>query len=242
MSTLSKHSTTTDETHSKIEIAGDSNEFIIMGGQKFLRHELMGAMTMNNPTNKFANPGPLGLCAFGISTFVLCLINAQASGVTTPNLAVGLAVFYGGTVQFLAGVWEFFVGNTFGFVALVSYGSFWLSWAAIYIPGFGVQAAYAEDPEQLKQAAGLFLTGFAIFTFMLMILTIRTNVAFFALFFCLFMTFVLLAAGDFTLNVGITRAGGVFGVITALIAFYNAFAGVATKQNSYFGAKTFKLP
>ena len=73
------------------------------------------------------NPAPLGLCAFALSTFVLSLFNAQAMGIKIPNIAVSLALFYGGLAQFLAGCWEFVTGNTFGMTALTSYGAFWLS-------------------------------------------------------------------------------------------------------------------
>jgi succinate-acetate transporter protein len=224
----------------KIQTTGDGNEFVVIGKQKFYRHELMEAFggTLNPglsapPVHKFANPAALGLSAFSLTTFVLSCYNAGAHGVHTPNVVVGLAAFYGGAVQFLAGVWELVVGNTFGGTALTSYGAFWLSFAAINVESFGIVAAYGEDVEQLDNAVAFYLIGWGMFTFMLTTLTLKSTAAFFSLFFFLGVTYVLLAAGDFAGNANLTKAGGVFGIITAFLGFYNAWAGVATKTNSY---------
>lgn len=225
----------------KIQTSGDNNEYVVIGNTKYLRHELMQAFggSLNPglsppPKHNFANPGPLGLSAFALTTFVLSMYNAQAMGITTPNVVVGLTFFYGGIVQLFAGLWEMMVGNTFGATALSSYGGFWLAFGAIHIESFGIVAAYADHEDQLPNAIGFFLVGWAIFTFILTLCTLKSTVAFCALFSFLTMTFVLLAAGEFTGKVGVARAGGVFGVITAFLGFYNAFAGVANKTNSYF--------
>lgn len=244
----SKGTGSTADEVGNIRTTGEGEEFIIIGKQKFYRHELMSAFggTLNPglspfPTHKFANPAPLGLSAFSLTTFVLSMYNAQAMGITVPNVVVGLAAFYGGAVQFLAGVWEMAIGNTFGATALTSYGAFWLSFAAINVKSFGIAEAYGEDATQLENALGFYLLAWGLFTFMLWLCTIKSTVAFSSLFFLLFMTFILLAAGAFTGKVGCTRAGGVFGVVTAFVGFYNAFAGVANKQNSYFTANPIPL-
>lgn len=244
----SKASRSTSDEVKGIRTAGDGNEFIIIGKQKFYRHEVMSAFggTLNPgvspyPTNLFANPAPLGLSAFSLTTFVLSMYNARAMGVTTPNVVVGLAAFYGGAVQFLAGVWEMAVGNTFGATALTSYGAFWLSFAAINVESFGIAAAYGDDVTQFHNAVGFYLIAWGLFTFMLWLCTIKSTVAFSSLFFLLFLTFMLLGAGDMTGKVGVTRAGGVMGVITAFDGFYNAFAGVANRQNSYIVANPIPL-
>lgn len=254
MSSESIHSLhSTKETSSlpsvgKIHTTGVGEEFVVIGNQKFYKHELMQAFggTLNPgytpfPVNQFANPSPLGLCGFAMTTFVLSMVNAQAMGIKVANVTVGLACFYGGFAQFCAGLWEGIVGNTFAFCALTSYGSFWLAWATINLDAFGIASAYA-DTDQLPSAVGFFLIGWALFTFMLFLCTLKSTVAFTALFFMLFMTFVLLAAGEMTGKVGVSRAGGVFGVITAFIAFYDAFAGVANKLNSYITVRPFPLP
>lgn len=233
----------------KLQYDGDSNQYIIIGNKKYYTHELMSAFggTLNpGPAPflepKFGNPASLGLSAFALTTFVLSLVNARAMGITVPNIVLGLACFYGGVVQFAAGIWELFLGNTFGGTALTLYGAFWLSFAAIRIKAFGIIAAYGKDEKALASAVGFYLVGWAIFTFMLTLVTMKSTLAFFLLFFSLTITFILLAAGEFTGKVGVTRAGGVIGVICAFIAWYNAWAGVATKQNSYFTSHVIPLP
>lgn len=232
----------------RVATAGVADEFVIIGNQKFLRHELMRAFggTLNPglspyPVNKFANPAPLGLSAFAMTTLVLSLFNAQAMGITTPNVVVGLACFYGGGAQLLAGVWELVVGNTFGGTALTSYGAFWLSYAAINIKAFGIVEGYADDMDSFHNAVGFFLLAWGLFTLMLTMATVKSTLGFFLLFFFLSITFFLLAAGEFTLKTSVSRAGGVVGVITGFLGFYNALAGVATKQNSYFTVKPVPL-
>ncbi|KAG7665955.1 uncharacterized protein J8A68_000578 [[Candida] subhashii] len=243
-----EHSLDTDEPVNRIQTTGDGNEFVVIGNHKYYRHELMSAFggTLNpglspRPVHQFANPAPLGLCAFALTTFVLSSYNARVGGITIPRAVLGLAAFYGGLVQFLAGVWEMAIGNTFGATALTSYGAFWLAYNALLVPAFGVEAAY-EGSGQWATAVAFFLTGWAIFTFILTLLTLKSTVFFCALFSCLTLTFVLLAIGDFIGSVATTRAGGVVGIITAFLGFYNAYAGTATPTNSYFGAKVIPLP
>lgn len=239
---------TTETPIAQILPAGDGDEFVMIGKNKFYKHELMAAFggTLNPgasplPSNVFANPAPLGLAAFSLSTFVLSMFNAQAQGVSTPNVVVGYACFYGGLVQMLAGVWEMVVGNTFGASALTLFGAFWLSFGAIFLPAFGIREAYGDDVHQFQQALGFFLTGWALFTFMITLCTVKSTVAFCSLFSFLTLTYILLAAGAFTMRTGVTRAGGVVGVITAFIGWYNAFAGTATKSNSYITARPIPL-
>lgn len=257
MSSESAHSSkdmTSVDDHSRVPVgtvqqSGEGDEYVILGSQRFYKHELMSAFggTLNPglapfPKRQFGNPSPLGLCGFALTTFVLSMYNARAMGIEIPNVVVGLACFYGGFVQFIAGIWEGFVGNTFALCALTSYGSFWFAFAAIHLKAFGIVEAYGEDTAQLKNAVSFFLVGWTIFTFMLTLCTLKSTVAFCSLFSFLTITFALLTAGEFAGNVGVTRAGGVFGVVTAFIAFYNAFAGTATPTNSYFTAKAVALP
>src|SRR5579863_10314809 len=108
-----------------------------------------------------ANPAPLGLCAFALTTFVLSTINAGWFPAGATNVVVGLALFYGGLGQILAGMWEFRSGNTFGATAFTSYGGFWLSFAIILIPGTGVLAAILPV---VHSALGVYLLAWAIFT------------------------------------------------------------------------------
>src|SRR2546430_16965993 len=121
-----------------------------------------------------ANPAPLGLCGFALTTFVLSSINAGWFPATGTNIVVGLAIFYGGLAQLCAGMWEFRSGNTFGATAFSSYGAFWLSFAAIFIPGTGILAAITPVPHQ---ALGVYLLGWTIFTGLMFLGTFRSNIA-----------------------------------------------------------------
>lgn len=234
--------------HGITEVVADG-EFIQFGNEKYRRDELVEAFggTLNPglappPKHNLANPAPLGLCGFALTTFLLSLINAGARGVTIPNIVVGLAFFYGGAAQLVAGMFEIALGNTFGGVALSSYAGFWGGWAAIYVDSFGIASAY-KDPTEFRYAVGIFLVGWFIFTFFMMLMTLKSTVAFFSIFFFLSITFLLLAIAEFKADgVAIKKAAGVFGVITAFAAWYNAYAGIANKQNSYITVKAIHLP
>jgi len=183
-----------------------------------------------------ANPAPLGLSAFALTTFVLSSINA---GFIVPsvgagvNIVLGLALFYGGVVQLLAGMWEFRAGNTFGATAFSSYGGFWLAFGVIFIPGSGVLSALTTAPSPLEPALGLFLLGWTIFTGIMFIATLKSNLALVALFGFLFLTFLMLTIGHLNNgNLTFIQIGGWLGIITALVAWYTALAGVLSSTKS----------
>jgi succinate-acetate transporter protein len=131
---------------------------------------------------------------------------------------------------------EMAVGNTFGATALSSYGGFWLSFAIVLTPGgFDIVSSYSSpggDPNAFNNAFGFFLAGWFIFTFLLLICTLRSTVAFFLLFFFLDLTFLFLAVAHLQSKAGVahsglTKAGGYFGIFSAFMAWYNALAGIA---------------
>jgi len=185
------------------------------------------------PYRPLGNPGPLGLSAFAATTFVLSLINLSAHNVTVPNVVLGMAFFYGGLCQLLAGMWEFACNNTFGGTALSSYGGFWLSFAVILTPGFNVVGAYT-DVAMLETALGFYLFAWFIFTFLMLICTLRTSVAFVFLFFTLDMAFLFLALDKMITSPSCQKAGGAFGLLAAFTAWYCALAAMLTKENSFF--------
>lgn len=128
------------------------------------------------------------------------------------------------------------VGNTFGATALSSYGGFWLSYALIFTPSLAVTDAYAGT-NQTDGAVGFFLTGWFIFTTILLLCTMRSTIMFFSLFFTLDLAFLFLACADYATQNGATSAadglqtaGGVFGMLAAFLAWYNAFAGLADSR------------
>lgn len=207
---------------------------------------------------KFANPAPLGLSAFALTTFVLSAINLGTRGVNVPNIVVPLALGYGGLVQLLAGMWEMAVGNTFGATALSSYGGFWIAYGIMLTPHWNIlgqggpyasDAAKAVDPQMSDSALGFFLTGWFIFTTILLLCTLRSTVMFFLLFFTLDLCFLMLACSHFAKDNGattayhlLTQAGGGFGMVAAFLAWYNAFAGIADSSNSLFLIPVFHFP
>ncbi|KAK0271519.1 Meiotically up-regulated protein 86 protein [Friedmanniomyces endolithicus] len=216
---------------------GDSVRLPAFGG------EFQPGSYKSTEGRKFANPAPLGLSAFALTTFVLSLINLGTRGITGPSLVIGAAFAYGGLVQLLAGMWEMAVGNTFGATALSSYGGFWIAVGIILTPGgFGIVTSLTTAEGSVKpflDSFGLFLMGWFIFTFILLLCTLRSTVAFFLLFFTLMMAFLMLGIGYLLNSSGgpnesLIKAGGVFGVLAAFLAWYNALAGIADPSNSFF--------
>jgi len=189
----------------------------------------------------FANGAPLGLFSFASTTFMLSMYNVNTRGIHVPNVVVGMALGVGGLCQLLAGMWEFAQGNVFGATAFSSYGGFWLSYAAIFLPGSGIITAYGSNATELNNAVGIFLATWFIVTFFFLITATRISLGLVALFFFLEITFVLLFAGAFTGKVAVTNAGGGFGILTALIAYYNGFAGLVSKENGLFNVPVVHL-
>jgi uncharacterized protein len=170
-----------------------------------------------------ADPAPLGLAAFAMTTFALSVGNAKIWG-PGADAAIALALVYGGAVQLFAGMWEFVRKNTFGALAFSSYGAFWI---AYYV--FGKFVAGGIPAADVPQAVGVFLLGWTIFTFYMVIPSLRVSAAVAAVFILLTITFVLLTIGAFRSNLTVTQWGGYFGIATAAVAWYASFAGVVNE-------------
>jgi succinate-acetate transporter protein len=169
-----------------------------------------------------ADPAPLGLAGFALTTFVLSMFNAGLVDKKGLPIVFGLALAYGGVAQLLAGMWEFRKGNTFGATAFSSYGAFWLSyWAFVTFFAKDVPAANAGS------AVGLYLIGWGIFTAYMWIASFRTTAAVNLVFLLLAITFFLLGIGETTGNTGVGKLGGWVGLATAVAAWYASFAAVA---------------
>jgi uncharacterized protein len=175
-----------------------------------------------------ANPAPLGLAGFAMTTFVLSVIKANWVNSADVPVVLGLALAYGGVAQLLAGMWEFRAGNTFGAVAFSSFGAFWISFFILV----EFNAAQIVAPGNAGHAIGLYEWAWAIFTFYMTIAALRVSGAVLLVFVLLTVTFVLLAIGDSGGNVTVTHWGGYIGVATAVAAWYASFAQVI---NSTFG-------
>lgn len=185
-----------------------------------------------------ADPAPLGLCAFALTTFVLTSTYAGFFPVAASGVAVAVALFYGGVAQLCAGMWEFKRNNTFGATAFTSYGAFWLSYAAILVPGTGILAAITPA---IHQALGVYLLGWTIFTGLMFLGTLRSNIALVAVFGLLFLAFLLLTIGELGPSTTAHQIGGYLGVLTAIVAWYTALAGVLASVKSPFQLPVFPL-
>src|SRR5881227_2387686 len=174
-----------------------------------------------------ADPAPLGLAAFALTTFVLSGHNASF---IPDGIWIGLAIFYGGLIQLLAGMWEFRNRNVFGATAFSTYGGFWLSLGLFVILAETTKlGAGLKGPDVLNSLAW-FLLAFAIFNTYMMMWSTRVSIAVFAVFATLEATEILLAIGFFHQAHGgsayITHIGGWVGIVTAAVAWYASAAGV----------------
>jgi uncharacterized protein len=168
-----------------------------------------------------ADPAPLGLAGFALTTFVLSMFNAHLVSSAGEPVVLGLALAYGGVAQLLAGMWEFRTGNTFGAVAFTSYGAFWISfWALVtfFVPK--IPAAHAGD------AVGLYLWAWGIFTTYMFVASLRTTGAVALVFLLLAVTYILLGIGNSGGHENIIKWGGYVGIATAAAAWYASFAAV----------------
>jgi uncharacterized protein len=174
-----------------------------------------------------ADPAPLGLAGFALTTFVLSMFNADIVGRSGEPVVLGLALAYGGIAQLLAGMWEFRNGNTFGAVAFSSFGAFWISYWLLVT--FGVDQL---SPAHAGSDIGLFLWAWGIFTSYMFIASLRTTAAVALVFLLLATTFILLGIGNSGADDTIVKWGGYIGIATAIAAWYASFAAVT---NSTFG-------
>lgn len=166
-----------------------------------------------------ANPAPLGLMGFGMTTVLLNLHNAGAFGLSTAILAMG--IFFGGLAQVVAGMMEWKKGNTFGTTAFTSYGFFWLALVGLLIlPELGI--GEAAD----KTTMAWFLGLWGVFTAVLFIATLRMNRALQFVFASLALLFFTLALGDALNDPAITQVAGYIGIVCGLSAMYTALAQV----------------
>jgi succinate-acetate transporter protein len=171
-----------------------------------------------------ADPAPLGLAAFAMTTFALSISNTNIWPAGA-SAALALALVYGGAAQLLAGMWEFARRNTFGALAFTSYGAFWISYyvfVKFVAPGI-------KTPADGAVAVGVFLLGWTIFTFYMIFAAFRVSGAVVVVFVLLTATFVFLTIGAFNTSMGANKIGGWLGLATAAAAWYASFGGVVNE-------------
>jgi uncharacterized protein len=188
-----------------------------------------------SPAPAVADPAPLGLAAFALTTFLLSAVNAHwATGNNSTTLAwLGYALGYGGLIQLLAGMWEFKNKNVFGATAFSSYGGFWLG-LYFYVKDV-VASGIAKSGLAVHHDLGWILLGFFIFNTYMMVISTQLNTAVFAVFATLGLTELILFIANFTITSAdvangdtsaLLKVGGYVGIITALTAWYTSMAGV----------------
>ncbi|HEY1821571.1 MAG TPA: acetate uptake transporter [Trebonia sp.] len=172
------------------------------------------------PAAPIADPGPLGLAAFALTTFLLSAVNAHwANGNSAGTAFLGYALAYGGGAQLLAGMWEFRNRNVFGATGFSSWGAFWIG---LFVWTRVAPAASGHD-------LGWILVAWAIFNSYMLLTSTQVNLAVFGVFLTLELTLIFLAIGNFmdSGTGGISQIGGYIGVVTALVAWYTSAAGLA---------------
>ncbi len=193
------------------------------------------------PVSGIADPGPLGLAAFALTTFLLSARNAGWMGHTTGNAWLPFALAYGGLAQLLAAMWEFRNRNVVGATGFGTFGAFWIGLGFYILLVVNPAVAAAKTPLTLLATVttvnhdlGWILLGFAVFTTYATILILQTNTALFSTFFLLWVTLIVLCIGFFNAGAALPLAptttikiGGYLGVITAAVAWYTSAAGMS---------------
>ncbi|CAB4446530.1 unnamed protein product [Rhizophagus irregularis] len=170
--------------------------------------------TTSVPPKAQANAAPLGLSSFAMTLFVFSMYLIGAGGVINHNVALGLALFYGGFIQVLAGIFEMMRG---------------------------ILSSYKDNPEMLRNALGIFLVGWTIFAFIMLLCALKSNLVLITILSLLVIINTLLTTATFTGLKSFEVAGGVFGVIAAFCAWYLTLALILQKESSYFTLKTWPI-
>lgn len=178
-----------------------------------------------------ANPAPLGLSGFAVTTFMLSIVNAGILPVTDATF-LSLAVAFGGLAQLLAGMWAFKARNTFAATAFSTYGAFWLSVAV---------GALTKTATVGSVGFSWYLLIWGILTFVYLIAALKTNGALIATLFVLTLTYLALAIGGFAASKTWIGIGGWIGIITAIVAEYTALADLLAEGTSFFKLPTFPM-
>ncbi|KAF9953207.1 hypothetical protein BGZ72_005608 [Mortierella alpina] len=194
-----------------------------------------GAVRIIQPAN--GNPGPLGLFAFAVTTLIANIYNIGA-GVPPGgggSLHVGFAMWYGGIVQILAGMWSMKVGNTFEATAFSSFGAYWAAYGAMFAPNAGFKESYA-DAVSYQNATGIFIFVWAILAIILTVGTTKSTISTILMFIFLDIHLLFMAGSEFGHHDEgdyPKRIGAAFGILSAVMALYNGAAALWLPSNSH---------
>jgi uncharacterized protein len=222
--------------------------------EAFLDHQIrmLEAKQTMQAARKVANPGPVGLLGFGMTTILLNLHNTGHFKLYTVIPAMGIC--FGGGAQLIAGLLEWTRGNTFAYVAFVSYGAFWLSLVCVWmLPNASTGDSPLIHPAD-RYFLGIYLSIWGVFSFVMMMCTLRMNVAIFLVFLTVTLLFLLLGGGNMCNNKTALRAAGYEGIVCGCLALYLGVAEVVnevwdrtilpvipmTQLLGWFGANTAK--
>ena len=203
--------------------------------ERFLEFErLMKAPGSSRPQPY--NAAPIGYCSFALTLFVYSFYQAGATVPvsTIPAMAMGLGMMYGGLIEFLAGLFELRVGNNFNAFIFCSYAGFWFGLSGLYIGSSNLLSLVTDSTTQAN-CFGVFFLAWTIFTLVMIYASLRTNVVNIVFFSSLMLTYMLLTASYFlTWHQNLARAGGAFGIFTAVVGWYAGFASILRKDEYSF--------
>ena len=200
-----------------------------IGGNMSVSEDRTSVAPAATAASPIADPAPLGLAAFALTTFLLSAANAHwMNGNATGNAWLGYAFAYGGLCQLLAGMWEFRNRNVFGATAFSTYGGFWIGLGLwVLLVANKTRPAVATGTAFLNHDLGWILLAFAIFNTYMLLFSAQVNTAVFGVFLTLEATEIVLAIGFLSNSAGTVQFGGYVGLVTALVAWYTSAAGVS---------------
>ncbi|KAH7066417.1 GPR1/FUN34/yaaH family-domain-containing protein, partial [Paraphoma chrysanthemicola] len=180
---------------------------------------------------RLANPAPLGLLSFATGIFLISILGVHARGIQTPNVLVGVLMFFGGVCHFIAGIMEFVAGNTFGATVFPSYAAFNFSYAMIFIPGTGIIASYTDSATgqlrpEFNEALAMYCWAWFILTVIYTVAAMRSSWVLFLTLFFLDVELLLLAAGYMANSSKVLVAANSIGFIVGFFAYWAGCAGL----------------
>jgi len=243
---------------SEIQPFGPDSRYVKVGDQVFDRAQFVEAFGLHGGgpgdewrshhhsyyrERKIVGPAAVGFAGCGISLFLLSLVLAHARHATDFSIIIGMAFFVGGVLEIFAGIGEFIIQREIHEAVILSaLGGFWMGFAAISVPSFGIIAAYGDNVSELDNVIGFYFISWFVLVFALTLLTFKSTVSYIVWFFTLDMLLLLVAIGYWTGNVGCLKAAGWFGFVSAFAAFYLAIVRIASAENSYIPFPSLTLP